>query len=757
VSILLAQVDGAMARADRMVARATSAKTIDAALGQIAQQLAALVATLDAIEPRRRRGRRHGPFIRRFLCLGTVEPIASGGRSPGGFWRRFAARCRILGRILAIQLVLWTVLRAALAAAFRDAASTPADLAIVALAGSVYDLLAGLAAALPWLVIVAGLQLRWLDRRPIQHGIVAVVAMASTFDAVVQYFFFDEYDARYNHLALDYLAYPHEVLGNIFASYNVPAFAALAVGAGALLTWGSRTAVSRTGDAWPWGDRVRALGATMALGLALGGAWIVLPTHVRPGRVTNEIALNGWVELVRAYRSAHLDYEAYYAMVPPGEAADRVARRGGRATSSAAGVRHFPRAGRPSGQPLDVVIVLEESLGSDFSARFGPPADGQEPVTPELDRWSREGLSLTDVIATGNRTVRGLEGVLCSFPPLPGDAIVKRDRSENVASVARILRDRGYATTFVYGGYGAFDNLETFMTANGFDDFVEESDFPSDRFRTIWGVADEFVLDEMIARQKAANASGRRWFGTVLTVSNHKPFHVPGGRVSWAPGKSGRRGAVLNADWARGHYLSTARREGLLDHTVVLIVGDHGARVYGAEEIPVASYRVPAIFLTPDPAYRGVVIDRLASQIDLAPTLLSLAGVEYDAPFFGDDVLGLPDAGGRAFVNHNRSIGMLTDTALVTLGLHQSVSCYHRSDRHSPRFVKATIASPGMSELARDTEAAFQTAYRSYMDRTFRLPAPAGPARHAPQGFSGEPSAATATSIRRPPFRTTPS
>jgi phosphoglycerol transferase MdoB-like AlkP superfamily enzyme len=204
-------------------------------------------------------------------------------------------------------------------------------------------------------------------------------------------------------------------------------------------------------------------------------------------------------------------------------------------------------------------------------------------------------------------------------------------------------------------------------------------------------------------------------------VSNHKPFAVPAGRVAAPGSRSGRRGAVRYADWALGRYLTRARQAHLLDHTVVLIVGDHGARVYGAEDIPVASYRIPALLLTPDPAYHGAVIDRLASQVDLAPTLLSLAGVGYDAPFFGQDLLGLPDDGGRAFVNHNRSIGILTDTALVVLGLHQRVSFYHRADRHADLF-GPTGPSPALRELARDAEAMFQTAYRRYEDRAYRLP-----------------------------------
>ncbi len=177
---------------------------------------------------------------------------------------------------------------------------------------------------------------------------------------------------------------------------------------------------------------------------------------------------------------------------------------------------------------------------------------------------------------------------------------------------------------------------------------------------------------------------------------------------------------MLYADWALGRYLTQAKQDGLLDHTVVLIVGDHGARVYGAEEIPVASYRVPAVFLTPNPADRDVTIDRLASQVDLAPTLLSLAGVDYDAPFFGRNLIGLPPDGGRAFVNHNRSIGLVTDTAMAVLGLHNSVRFYSRTNRASDAFAEGTTTE--MLELAKDAQAAFQTANEVYRDRRYTLP-----------------------------------
>ena len=638
----------------------------------------------------------------------------------GGFVHQYAQRWRLVGGLLVCQLILWSLLRMVLFVVFHDESTTAGQLPAILLAGVAFDLLAGLTFLLPAVFLLSIFRLKWLGRFRVRTALMALAFFLLCFITFVEYFFFEEYSARFNHLALDYLMYPDEVFGNIFASYNVPLFVGISAVLAGGLTWWASTRLAPVFDEWRWRDRLAATAITAAVAAGLWAIWSVAPVSVGTSRISSELALNGWAQLVRAYLTSHLDYEAYYSMIPADEARTRVARLIGQPTPAAGLLRHFsPREHWASG-PLDIVIIMEESLGSIFSARFGGATE--DPVTPELDRWSHQGLALTGLIANGNRTVRGLEGILCSFLPLPGDAIIKRDRSENVASIAGVLAKQGYQTTFFTGGYGLFDNVKPFMTANGFAEVVEQPDYPPTAFRSVWGVADEFVFDEMIARQQAAHTAGRRWFSATITVSNHKPFDVPPDRVNWPTDKSRRRGAMLYADWAIGHYLERATAAGLLAHTVVLVVGDHGSRVYGAEEIPVTSYRIPAVFLTPDAAFTGTTIDRLTSQIDLAPTLLSLAGVEYDAPFFGQDLIGLPDMGGRAFVNHNRSIGMLTDSALVVLGLHQSRTFYTRPDRHSDAFVQPSGESPAMHDLAADTSAAFQTAYQVYLERRYRLP-----------------------------------
>lgn len=623
-------------------------------------------------------------------------------------------RYRLIAVLAGIELAVSSLLRIVLVAVYGGTAMM-SSLPEIVVYGLAVDVLATLTALLPLVLLLSAFTMRWVAR--IRIALVATFVFAICFDAFVQFFFFDEYSARYNHLALDYLLYPDEVFGNILASYNVPLYVALAlIAAIALAIWTTRRRV----EAPPLPARERLIGvaASVALGAVLWIAWPMVPDSISTNRLTNELAKNGWVELARAYVTAGLDYQAYYALLPDKDAEARTAHVIDQPDPARGLLRHFPARAHPSA-PRDVIIVMEESFGSIFSARFG--GNEVDPVTPHLDQWSHAGIAFTSVIANGNRTVRGIEGIECSFLPLPGDAIIRRDRSAGLACLPELLSRRGYETTFFTGGYGRFDDVKPFMTANGVQEFVEQPDYPAGAFRTVWGVADEFVFDEMIRRQQRANAEHRPWFGSVITVSNHKPFAVPPGRVEWPEKNSDRLGAVLYADWALDRYLTRMKELGLLDHSVVLVVGDHGSRIYGVTQIPVVSYHVPAIILTPDKEYRDTTVDRIVSQVDLGPTLLSLAGIDYEAPFFGRDVIGLPADGGRAFVNHNRSVGIVTDFAMAVLDLHQRVSYFTRPDRSPEHFVPAN-ESPELRELGFEAEALFQTADRVYRHHQYVLP-----------------------------------
>ncbi len=590
------------------------------------------------------------------------------------------------------------------------------------LRGTIDDSLVAILAALPIAVVWSIGGDRWLRRRAPRFALTAVFAALAAFGAFVEYFYFEEFDARFNNIAVDYLLFPHEVVGNVFESYDVPLFVGLAAAFGLATAWLTRGWIlDQPRPSVPWKSRVGSVSISLAASLAAIGALVAQPRDTFANREAGEIAANGCVQLVRAFWSAGLDYELYYRTLPDPYAHQLAAdvldlaadAQPGELQKEFAPLRVHP-------PPRQVVILIEESLGCDF---VGSSGHAKAPCTPEIDRWMPEGLALTNLVANGNRTVRGLEGVLCSFVPLPGDSIVKRDKSESVATVARVFREAGYSTAFYYGGFGVFDSMKPFMLANGYAEFVEQPDFPADAFSTIWGVADEHIFDALLARQLAQREKGEPFFATLLSVSNHKPYRVPKGRPGWSEDDPSRRGAVRYADWCVGRYLDTLRTTGLLDTTLVLLVGDHGARVYGSEDIPIRSYRVPALFVGAGVAPKGARIERLCSQIDLAPTLLDLCGIRARASFLGTSLIGLPADGGRAFVHHNRDVGMVVDDALVVLGLRKSVSFARRSGRESDEFVSLApeLADERLRALADEATAVFQTAYENYETRSLTV------------------------------------
>ena len=644
-------------------------------------------------------------------------------------------RFRLARWLLLACLAVGALLRIVLYAVFHSGAFRPGSLLLALGAGLAYDLFATLILLTPAFLLLAVFRLRFLANAFLRTALLALAFTALFFDAAAQYYFFEEFNARYNHIALDYVLYPTEVFTNIGESYNVPLVAGVSLLLGILLALlVSRRTRGLELAPIPWSARARGIAVVLALCALSCGAYALLPAQVTADRITNEVAHNGLAQLVRAWFTSELDYGAYYRTLPRAEARARAAAVLGfpppAANELARAEGEFalqkPVVARDGAKTLDVVVVLEESLGSAFIGVLGHP---ELACSPEFDRWSKEGVLLTNLVANGNRTVRGLEGILCSFVPLPGDSIVKRTRQEHVACLADVFAARGFATSFFYGGRAAFDHMKPFLEANGYREIVEQSDYPSDAFTTAWGVADEFIFDALLARQVRAAEKGERLFATLLSVSNHKPYAVPPGRTARPAGERSRVGAVAYADWAIGRYLAQARAHGILEHTVVLVVGDHGARVYGSEQIPVASYRIPALFLAPDSAWpasaaRGHRIETLCSQIDLAPTLLDLAGVSCTAPFFGRDLVGASDGPGRAFVHHDRDVGILTDDALVVLGLQRSVEYYRRGSRADDRFhrVPAAQVTGALRDLEKDATAVFQTADELYRSGRFVLP-----------------------------------
>jgi len=308
-------------------------------------------------------------------------------------------------------------------------------------------------------------------------------------------------------------------------------------------------------------------------------------------RVENELVQNGASSFFRALAKSEIDYHAYYPTAAPADnlalLATQLGTDGSTFVDLEAGRIDRLHPARPEGLGrLNVVVVASESFGAEFSRLYGSDVD----LTPHFDGLARQGIWFSHAYATGTRTVRGLEAISASFPPIPTVSILRRPGSEHISTWGSVMRQLGYSTSFLYGGYGYFDDMNHYFGENGFE-VLDRRDVPQPvRFENIWGVADEDLFDMALVHFDRKAATGQPFFALVMTTSNHKPFTFREGVPGVRPQGGGRKAGVRYADYALGYFIEQARGHDWFDDTVFVVLADHGARVYGKADMPLRSY-----------------------------------------------------------------------------------------------------------------------------------------------------------------------
>ncbi len=502
-----------------------------------------------------------------------------------------------------------------------------------------------------------------VDRRA-SHVWRAVFAFTLLFTCVSEWFFWNEFAARFNFIAVDYLVYTHEVIANIRESYPVfPLIGGMAIIA-VLIAYALRP--RRPVVAPPLGKRGFAFLCAVLMAAAGYGALKSEYSEISDNRYTNEIAKNGFYELFAAFWHNELRYDRFYTTGEPKELEALLARHLGGDPSQ-------PRAVRPGGEEkhYNLVLVTVESLSASFMKEFG----NKDNITPNLDALADHSLFFTNLYATGTRTVYGLSSLSLGIPPLPGNSIVRRPQNDHLFTLGSLLNTKGYTSSFIYGGYGYFDNMNAFFAGNGYR-IVDRSSLEKDEstFANAWGVSDEDLFLRVLREGDRAYAAGKPFFHMVMTTSNHRPFTYPDGRID-IRSHSGRGGAVKYTDYALGKLLQDAKAKPWFKDTIFVIIADHTAGSAGKAELDPEGYHIPLFIYAP-----GIIqprrIDTLTSQIDVLPTLLGLMNMQYDSKFWGADALRNPPH--RAFISNYQQLGYLTDEHLVVLKPVKRVDFYRK-------------------------------------------------------------------------------
>lgn len=590
------------------------------------------------------------------------------------------AQLRYLSIIVLTWLAVFFLTRSTLLAShLADAHVGAGQLLSLYGVGLVYDLSFLLYASLPMALYLLLCPRRlWQQRwhKQLLLGVVGVSLFVMLFTAVAEWLFWDEFGVRFNFIAVDYLVYSEEVINNILESYPIYPLLALlamiAVAATALL----RKTVMAALDA----PRLRpapTLLSVLAVLLLAGLSSVLIGQDAPRGTDGNayqrELASNGPFQFFAAFRNNELDYQQFYATLAAPEVASLL--RSEISEPNARFIGSDPQDIRRTidnpGQPkrLNVVLVTIESLSAKYLGSFGDSRG----LTPNLDQLRKQSLSFSNFYATGTRTDRGLEAITLSIPPTPGRSIVKRiGRESGYGSLGQQFSAQGYDSVFIYGGRGYFDNMNAFFGGNGYR-IVDQSSVPEADmvFQNAWGMSDEDIYKQAIKIADADHAADEPFFLQVMTTSNHRPYTYPEGRID-IPSGDGREGAVKYTDYAIGQFLAQARDKPWFKQTVFIFVADHTAGSAGKEDLPVANYHIPLFIYAPAHIQPREFSD-LASQIDLAPTLLGLLNMDYVSTFFGRNVLRDDRAPGRALLGNYQHLGLFDGSSLAILSPRKSM------------------------------------------------------------------------------------
>ncbi len=571
--------------------------------------------------------------------------------------------------------------------------------------GLYFDLAAFAYAAIPMVLYLLLVPSGIFHRR--WHRIVWMFACWSLvfgmlFLFVAEWFFWQEFRTRFNFIAVDYLLYTREVIGNIRESYPVGRILTALGALAAAIVWllrGWLLAPLRAPRGAAPKFRHRLAWAVPLLAAPLLAFWWVDRTQreFSANPLASELAGDGLYEFFSAAYRNELDYVTHYASLDPAKA--RALLRLRLQTPHAkfpdsdgddlARTVRYPR----DEKRLNAVLVSVESLSADFMAKFG----NDKGLTPRLDALADKGLLFTQLYATGTRTVRGLEALSVAYPPTPGQSIVKRPDNAGMFTIGTVFNAKGYDVRYLYGGYAYFDNMREFFSRNGY--VVEDrTAIPAQKIHheNIWGVADEDLFSMALERADSSHGRGQPFFQHVMTTSNHRPFTYPEGRID-IPSKTGRDGAVKYTDWAIGDFLDRAAKRPWFDNTVFVIVADHCASSAGKSEVPINRYHIPMVIYAPK-HIQPRRVDRLMSQIDIPPTLLGLLNFSYESRFLGYDLFDLEPGRERAFVSTYQELGYMKGGQMVVLRPGRGVSVVKPDPRDGS--AAPARADPALSEEA---------------------------------------------------------
>jgi len=315
---------------------------------------------------------------------------------------------------------------------------------------------------------------------------------------------------------------------------------------------------------------------------------------------------------------------------------------------------NFNRVGHANGfhvsQP-NIVMVFLESFASYKTGLSGNALD----PTPYFDSIARDGLYFDNFFVPQTGTARSV------FTALTGlaDVETQRTSSRNPLIVNQhtiVNAFEGYDKFYFIGGSASWGNIRGLLSYNipGLK-LYEEGSYESPRM-DVWGIDDLHLFEEA---NKVLRTQKKPFFAIIQTAGNHRPYNIPEDNRGFKIREISHQEAFDNGfqsvdeynsfrfmDHSIRTFIEEAKKEPYFDNTMFVFFGDHGIhantgkhRPKYEEQLKIQGLRVPFVIYAPKLLPNGKVIHKIASEVDILPTLAGLGANGYVNTTMGRDLL----------------------------------------------------------------------------------------------------------------------
>jgi phosphoglycerol transferase MdoB-like AlkP superfamily enzyme len=620
---------------------------------------------------------------------------------------------RTLALNVLLLLVAMSALRIAFFVVFRNPADEPETAALLQslYVGLKFDLRLALLLNLPLALLARIPGLDPFRRRGARRLWVGYFGVTSALLLILYGVDFGHYgylESRVDASVLRYLFDPRESFGVVWESYPlVPGFAAIFLAAGAYAWLLRRIFAGEAPAPTPRSLGLRAAVASLLVGLYAFGIYGKLSYYplrwsdafFSTHSFASALSLNPALYFVETFANRDIDFDRdavlrHYASLasylgvsdPDAERIDFTRPAG---------------AAREPERRLNVVILLLESFAYYKTGVSGNPFD----ATPHFDGVAEQGVLFRRFYTPHSGTARSVFASVVGLPDI--DRAKTSTRNPLIARQHSLLNAfAGWDKFYFLGGSASWGNIRALLSHNieGLRVY-EEGSYRSPRV-DVWGISDLDLLEE--AHRVLAQPRTQPFVAIIQTAGNHKPYTIPensrGFERSSADEEEVRRfgfdslpeyEAIRLLDHSLGHFFRLAREADYFDDTLFVLYGDHGSpaspehRPAADGQLALSRYHVPLVLYSPKHLPPRVV-DEVASQLDVLPTLVNLAGGSGINSTLGRDLLDPAFAGRRYALTVERLeksplVGLVSRDFFFKTASDGSEERLYRIDSASPR------------------------------------------------------------------------